>query len=479
VTVRLDEAGPAGDAEVLPAWRGEGAGAVRHLGLERALRYPLFDALRNRRSRRISQGIPAVWAGSLTYESKERSQPLTPLEEALLILATGVTGVTMPDMPFKTEAGESLVGSPMMQVVGRAASSPDNCQGTHFFLINDSGTYLLQRPADLDPAVLAGELTPARIVALAEKCKRMVLDRRLDFPREYPCYFGRNRYVSNVPGSTILFPIIDLTRQYINGMMYLLTEPDGFRPTFIDDWNFYRPAGVSRWIKSKFLNRDLPIPLGSAGTFRIHVEADLLVQNVLLMIQAMGLGGWVHAAFFSQLVLGHPDYRNKYGPGLAFRYEEPRNFWRRTLLRPITPLPAWQPNPVGLDGLIEGLCPPYHPDMSAAVDALIASKYGPKGVYRDTALFDKVFQPGKAKEFLDEVPHYSEEVVACVKDVCNYIYETYGRFPAHVDAMFVPGIWVQAHHLDLKYYDSLYKNGYSESQADHLRLWHANGNGGE
>ncbi|MBV9946113.1 MAG: hypothetical protein JOZ69_04615, partial [Myxococcales bacterium] len=388
MNARLDEPAAAGDAEVLPSRRAESPGsAARHLGLERALRYPLLDALRNRRSRRISQGIPAVWAGSLTYESKERPQPLTPLEEALLILATGVTGVTMPDMPFTTETGQSLVGSPMMQVLGRAASSPDNCQGTHFFLINDSGTYLLQRPKDIEPAALARELTPANLVALAEKCKRMVLDRRLDFPREYPCYFGRNRYVSNVPGSTILFPIVDLTRQYINGMMYLLTEPDGFRPTFIDDWNFYRPAGVSRWIKSKFLNRDLPIPLGSAGTFRIHVEADLLVQNVLLMIQAMGLGGWVHAAFFSQLVLGHPDYRDKYGPGLAFRYERPANFWRRTLLRAITPLPAWQPNPVGLDGLIEGLCPPYHQDMSAAVDALIASKYGPKGVYRDTALF--------------------------------------------------------------------------------------------
>jgi hypothetical protein len=38
--------------------------------------------------------------------------------------------------------------------------------------------------------------------------------------------------------------------------------------------------------------------------------------------------------------------------------------------------------------------------------------------------------------------------------------------------MYVPGIWVQAHHLDLKYYDSLYKNGYSESQAEHQRIWH-------
>ncbi len=53
-------------------------------------------------------------------------------------------------------------------------------------------------------------------------------------------------------------------------------------------------------------------------------------------------------------------------------------------------------------------------------------------------------------------PHYSAEVIAYTKDICNYIYETYGRFPAHVDAMFVPGVWIQAHHLDLAYYDQLY-----------------------
>jgi len=455
--------------------RATAGGPERHAGLERVLRYSLFDALRHRRSRRISRGIAMVGAGDLTYRSTEQPQPLTALEEALLILATGVTGMTMPDMPFKTETGEDLVGSPMLEVLGRAASSPDNAQGTHFFLINDHGTYLLRRPKAIDPAALHGDLTPAKLIALAEACKHRVLDKRLDFPREYPCYFGRNRYVSNVPGSTILFPVVDLTRQYINGMMYLLTEPEGFRPTFIDDWNFYRPAGVSKWVKRKFLNKDLPIPLGVAGTFRIHVEAELLVQNLLLMIQAMGLGGWVHAGFISQIALGHPDYRSKYGPGLGFRYEQPRNFLRRTLLRPITPLPAWQPNPVGLDGLIEGMCPPYYPDMAAAVDALIDAKYGPNGIYRDVALFDRAFKPGKAKQFLDEVPHYKDDIVACVKDVCNYIYDHYGRFPAHVDAMFVPGIWVQAHHLDLAYYDSLYKGGYSETQAEHQCVWHANG----
>ena len=41
-------------------------------------------------------------------------------------------------------------------------------------------------------------------------------------------------------------------------------------------------------------------------------------------------------------------------------------------------------------------------------------------------------------QYVDEVPHYDKDVVQCVKDVCNYIADTHGRFPAHVDAIYVP-----------------------------------------
>ena len=425
----------------------------------------------NRRSRRISKGIKSIPAGSLSYTSEDQAQPLDPLEEAILIAATGITGVTMPDQPFTTETGAPLVGSPMLEINGRAASSPDNAQGTHFFLINDSGTYFLRRPVHVDPYYFEDELTPEKLIAYAEKCKLKVLDHRLDFPREYPCYLGRNKYVSNLPGTTVLLPIVDLTAQYINGMMFLLTQPDGYRPSFIDDWNFYRSAGVKKWVKNGFLNKDLPIPLGYMNTFRIHIEADLLVQNILLTIQAVGLGGWVHAAFIGPLLFGSKDYRVKYGPGLNFRFHDPNKPLHK-LLKFLWPLPTWQPNPVGLDGVLQGYCPPYYKSMDDAIDALLAHKYGKDGLYTNPTYFEQVFNPGMAEKFVKEVPHYSDEVVACTKAVCNYIFETYDRFPAHVDAMFVPGVWVQAHHVDLKYYEQFYQHGCSLTQKRHHELWH-------
>jgi hypothetical protein len=440
-------------------------------GLQEALSYPLMSAIFNRRSRRISKGIKSVPAGSLSYTSRQEPQPLSPLEEALLIAATGVTGVTMPDQPFTTEDGKPLVGSPMVDVVGRASGSPDNAQATHFFLMNDSGTYFLRRPEGEEALALTrGTLTAEKLIAYAEQCKVKVLDRRVDFPRQYPYYFGRNRYVSNLPGTTILVPVVDLTRQYINGFMFLLTQDDGHRPTFIDDWNFYRVAGVKRWVKSGFLNKELKIPLGLMGSARIQIEAEFLLQNIFLTMQAMGLGGWVHAGFSGPVLLGDEDYR-KDGTGLGFRFHKPKRPVRN-LFKFLFPLPSWRPNPIGLDGILQGYCPPYYPDMNAAVDKLIEHKYGPHGLYTDPKDFAQVFKPGLAKKFCEEVPHYTDEVVACAKDICTYIYQTYDRFPAHVDAMFVPGIWIQAHHLDLEYYDKLYSQAYAPSQAHHHELWH-------
>jgi hypothetical protein len=443
-------------------------------GFKNALNYPLFSAIFNRRTRRISKGIASIPAGALSYSSDQKPQPLSPVEEALLIAATGITGIPMHDVPLQTGKGEDITMTVMLNIRGRSASSPDNAQATHFFLINDEGTYFLKQPEDVDPFTFAREgVTPGKLVEYAEKCKVKVMDGRLDWPREYPCFFGTNSYVSNLPGSTILVPVIDMTRYYINVMLFMLGQQgQGFRSTFIDDWRFYQKAGVKKWIRNGYLNPDVaPIPLGWMGTFRVHIEADLLMQNLLLAIQAMGLGGWIHAAMPGPILLGDPEYA-KYGAGLRFRYEKPKKTLSRLLLRPVTPLPAWRANPVGLDGLLEGFCPPYYENMSAAVDALVRMKEGKGGLYSDTKDLDKVYKPGLASEFLRDVPRDTEEAIACVKDICNYIFRTYGRFPAHVDAMHVPGVWIQAHHLDLKYYDKFFMGGYTQTQADHQRTWH-------
>ena len=442
-------------------------------GFREAVRYPFWESLFHRRSRRISQGIKEVRAGSLTYQSDRKAVPLSPLEEAMLIAVTGTTGVTLPDRPFQDAEGKNILGAPNLNFIGRAAGSTDNAQATSFFLLNDAGTYFL-RP--LPPLGQNEQITPEVLVSRAEKSKVRVLPGRLTFPREFPYYLDSNRFLSNVEGSTVLVPVVDMTRQYINALMYVLTEKEGTRPVLLDDRNFHRPAGVKKWIQSGFLNPAIKITLGALGTMRTHIEAELLLQNVMLLLQAMGLGGWIHAAIGPPYLLGHP-YLAKENKGLGFDFVIPPRRWLGLLdlIRWGTPLPITRANPVGLRDLIRCYCPPRFKDMSAAVDAVVAEKFAePGGLYRNQEFFGTIFRDGKGQTYVQELPKYEPQVIDCTKDICNYILETHGRFPAHVDAIYVPGVWIQAHHLDLEYYDTLFKPGYgyTETQRDHMRRWH-------
>jgi hypothetical protein len=435
-------------------------------GLRAALQYPLFEALFSRRSRRIAKGIPEIRAGSLTYRSRHVAQPLSALEEAALIAASGSTGVTLPDRPFQDDKGRAILGTPNLNMVGRAAGSTDNAQATHFFLINDEGTYFLKRlqapPAPWHPS--GNEL-----IERAAQCKQLLQRGRLAFPRAFPYYLDSNRFLSNVAGSTILFPVVDMTRQYINALMYLLTEPGGSRPVFLDDRNFYRPAGVKKWIRNGFLNKDLKVPLGVLGSMRTQIEADLLLQNLMLVIQAMGLGGWIHASVAPPHLLGNPYESSQ--KGLGFNFQKPR-FRLLDILRWGTFLTKVRSHPIGLGDLLQGMCPPYFKSMADAVDAVVARKYGPEGIYEDKAYFGRIFKDDGGWRYIKEVPHYDLRVIDCVKDICTYIHDTHGRFPAHVDAIYVPGVWIQVHHLDLDYYDALFNGGYTDTHRRHQELWH-------
>jgi len=122
-------------------------------------------------------------------------------------------------------------------------------------------------------------------------------------------------------------------------------------------------------------------------------------------------------------------------------------------------------NPVGLDGVFEASCPPYHASMDAAVDAVLAPPSpGPK-------------ETGPVPHRMSDAEHragttgVSEEGLACTA-ICNYIVDTYGRFPGGTDAMHL--MWVmQAHHIDTDYYDQLFGPGaYGPTHAAHLAKWH-------
>jgi len=458
----------------------EAPGVSNHPGFEALLNRSLLRTVWSRRTHRVSRGS-SVKAGSMSYVSESPRVPLSELEEAILISATGSTGLTMPDRLFSDpQSGDSIMAKPNLAMTGRTAGSPDNAQGTHFFMINDSGTYFLRKLPPPEPK--EDVWTPEMLLARAAQAKVRILDHRIDVAeghRDFPAYLDSNRFLSNLPATTIFFPVVDLSRQYINGLMYLLTQPDHARPTLVDDRNFYRLAGVKEWVKKGFLNKDIKIPLGAINQMRTQIEADLLMQTLMLVTDGMGLGAWIHGSLSPQVLMGDPKFKGKYGALLGFDYVTPK--WKPLdLLRwstlPVPQLKHIRAHAVGLrhkgEHLIKGMCPPYYDSMNDAVDEVMRSKFGAGGIYKDTALFAQIYREDYGGRYLTEAEEYGGDVVACVRDVCNYIYDTHGRFPAHCEAIFAPGIWLQAHHVDTEYYQRFFRNGLTDAHLHHDAHWH-------
>ena len=54
----------------------------------------------------------------------------------------------------------------------------------------------------------------------------------------------------------------------------------------------------------------------------------------------------------------------------------------------------------------------------------------------------------------------------------QYIFDRFGKFPGRVPSV-VATIYLQAHHLDLEFYDAFYKPGaYLRTLVEHIARWH-------
>jgi hypothetical protein len=173
----------------------------------------------------------------------------------------------------------------------------------------------------------------------------------------------------------------------------------------------------------------------------------------MLMLQAMGLGGWMFDGMDRHVVLGasgDPDI-----PGLGFRYDTDER-WAL-------------PNPTGLPGVFEAFCPPHYPDMRAAVEAFAKRKFGSGGPFHPDT-------PGPWKETAKvrtSAEVHSEEFKECVALMAQYIYDRFGKFPGTVPSVFIL-TYLQAHHLDLEFYDHHFQPGaYLKTHAQHMTNWHS------
>jgi hypothetical protein len=423
--------------------------------LQSLMHYPLMHAIFGRRSRRFGLGME-IPSGPLAFKSESDPVPLSKQEQMILIAAaTGVSGWNfgVPFGPGKPDSQAEFT----LRFTGRTAPTAAGIGTPAIFYTDDEGSYVT-RTRDAPPERMQ-ELSQndddlERILAVCSEQTVRIKEGRLDLPAEPPHMLPPNLWMANAPGSTLFMPIGDVSEQFL-GILALAVS----NGVMVIDHETGQPAGnLAPFVRSGLLNEAKQLLLADlqADTYETNcLELAFMGHNIVLTMQAMGLGGLYFNGLEPLSILG--AFAGDGIKGLGFRFVEDER-WTA-------------PNPVGLDGVYEALCPPYYPDMHAAVQVFADRKFGEGGAYNPET-------PGPWKESAEikgSVAAYTRDFIDCMSEVAQYIYDKHGKFPGTRTTMVMPG-FVQAVHIDTKYYDTYFKPGaYLNTHAEHMKKWH-NGN---
>jgi hypothetical protein len=438
--------------------------------------YPLLDALTKRRSRRFGLGMK-IASGPLAYDSRHGSLPLTEEEEALLTFAAGgITGFALLDLSF----GEGQGGAIVARALGRTIASGDAIQTVSLVVINDDGAHLIKRPQDFSPPEIHSLLNQAQQRQFTELYRRMrvrIKEGRAAPPLAPMFNVNVNRWSLYAPGTTYFLPINELTFMYINGLLEVLNEHSG--AFVVDERAGFRAAGLGRFARSKGGHLHDDPGGGRVLTVQrlelmvaelVTIEQGMMLQNLALMSQAIGLGGFPNFA----------EHEFAWFQALGFRMAEmpaSRYFGANTFARRLMSLFGREqsvPYALGLEGdgevMLRPFCPPYYASMKDAVLAVIDTKYGAHGLFRGGAAHSAWREPAAVTH---AVPEISSAAVDATIAYCECIYARYGRFPAYMPP-FRTVLGFQACHLDNEFYDRFYRaEALAETERDHMKNWHA------
>ena len=417
-----------------------------------ALEFPLVAALFGRRARRFSLGT-TLPDGPLAYTSPHEALPLSDLEQMMVLTAAaGNTGWHYAITRHARYAPH--LSNYSAAAGGRTFPSAAGFHTSEVFFTDDNGVYLFatrDAPALVERAA-DGSLDHEELLAAHRSRIRKLADGRLNIPAAEPYMEGHNTWCVNRPGSSLLIPVADVAQHHLATLCFLVQN--GY--CIFDDVNGEPIPGIERF--KHLVDVDNPFPLTFIDQYALtEVTAELATSCYagMLMLQAMGLGGWMFDGVDRHVVLGasgDPEV-----PGLGFRYDTDER-WAL-------------PNPTGLPGVFEGYCPPHYPDMAAAVAALVERKFGPGGPLNAAT-------PGPWREssrVRSAAQFHDAEFQACVALMAQYVFDRFGKFPGTVPSIFILN-YLQAHHLDLGFYDHHFQEGaYLQTHADHMDRWHGEG----
>jgi hypothetical protein len=419
-------------------------------GFEASLKFPLMEALLGRRARRFSVGA-SLPDGPLAFTSRQEPLPLTELEKMLVLTAMGGnTGWHYLIMRHARYAPH--LSNYCCAAGGRTFPSAAGFHTSELFFTDDAGIYFMATRDAPDLRTSGAGTEAGDIAALLEAHQarlRKLADGRLRLPAAEPYIEGHNTWCVNRPGTLLIIPVADLAQHFLANICYLVQN--GY--CIYDDVHGQRIPGVERF--GRLVDADKALPLTFVEQLDLaecSVEIACSCYAGMLMLQAMGLGGWMFDGVDPYALLGASG--NPEVPGLGFRYDTDER---------------WSlPNPTGLPGVFEGFCPPHYTSMREALEALVRRKFGPGGPYHPDTPGPWRDSPGVR----GSAQIHDEEFKECVALMAQYVYDRFGKFPGTVPSIFVI-TYLQVHHLDLEFYDTHFESGaYLETHARHLADWH-------
>lgn len=423
--------------------------SIPHPGYQELKSFPLIDSILGRRSRRFFMGAE-IPDGVFAYKSRFEPLPLSDEEKYLLLAACG-GNTSWNHLIYRAKRYAPHLSNYAGAAGGRTFPSSAGFHTSTTFFTDDSGVYYIDMrnaPAfaerDSD-----GSLPISDFVDFVKQRTHKIQDTRLQLPSIVPYTEAHNTWVANHPGTLLVIPVGDLSQHFLLNLCYMLQN--GL--VLYDNINRCSVPGINAFSSIVDTSNTWPLTFIEQWSLgEVTAELSTSCYAGTLMLQAMGLGGWMFDGLDAFSVLGASGTDTI--KGLGFRYDT-NNKWP-------------YPNPTGLKEVMEGFCPPHYPTMRDAVDAICERKFGKNGPFHSET-------PGPWKhsaEVRAAAQVHDKQFRQCVALQAQYVFDTFGKFPGTVPSIFTI-MYLQAHHLDTEFYDTFYEKGaYLKTHAEHLKKWH-------
>src|SRR5690606_13451732 len=146
-----------------------------------------------------------------------------------------------------------------------------------------------------------GQLDLSELLKSLESCVRKIDDGRLKLPPEVPHVEAHNTWVANHPGSLLVIPVADLAQHALLGLCYLLQNGQVLH----DDIHGRPIPGIEAFSDLVDPGSVWPITFFDQLTLsEVMIEIGASCYAGCLMLQAMGLGGWMFNGMDPFSVLG-------------------------------------------------------------------------------------------------------------------------------------------------------------------------------